>query len=833
MTTLRMAWRLFRRDLAAGELSVLLAALVLAVCAVSSVGFITDRAGRALHREANRLLGGDAVLRSDQTIAADVVALAEQFGLAHSETRNFRSMLGSQGAFRLAEIRALAPGYPLRGDYQLRSAGGGERIADGIPAPGTLWLTSAGASALGVAVGAKLKLGVGEFTLTALVSREPDAALDLFALGPRAFINLADLAATGLQQPGSRISQRLVVAGDNAAVARFVAALRPGLMRGQHLETIAEARPELRTALDRADRFLGLAALLSVVLAGIAVAMAARRHAARHIDGCALLRCLGASQRRILGMYLGELLWLGLIGSSLGVLLAWLIQALLGASLARLMGIDLPAAGALPVLAGYGLGAAMLLAFALPPVLALRRVAPLKVLRRDLDPAEPSAVLATLLGLAGTAVLLWWKAGSAALAAWMLAGIVVTLAILAALAAILIVLLRRIRKHLRGPLRYGLAHVGRRAAASAAEIAALGLGLMLILLLTLVRTDLITRWQQAIPADAPNRFVVNVQADQVQPVRDWLAAAGLPSPSLFPMVRARLLAVNGRALAAEDFAALGERGRRLAEREFNLSSATDYRTGDNRIVAGRWWSGSTSRAAELSVEQAFADALGWRLDDQIEFDIAGQRLSARISSLRAVDWGSFQPNFFVLASPGALDDYAASYIGAFHLPETAPALGDALVALFPNLSLIDVGAVLKQVADTALQVSIAVEYVFYFTVLAGLLVLLAAIGASQDQRRLEATTLRVLGASNQQLRRAQASEFVAIGILASVTAAFAASALAAVIATRVFDLPFAVNWPVALYGALAGILVITATGLVASRRVLAISPWDSIRGSND
>lgn len=828
MATARMAWRLLRRDFAAGEVWVLLAALVLAVCALSSVGFITDRAGRALQSEANRLLGGDAVLRSDQPLAAAVVSLAGQLGLQHSETRNFRSMLGYRTQFALAEIRALAPGYPLRGQYRLLAADGmHERRADGIPEPGTLWLSRAGASALGVGIGARLKLGYREFTLAALVSQEPDAALDVFSLGPRAFIHLADLPSTGLEQEGSRIGYRLVVAGDAAAVGRFVAAVQPGLSRGQHLETIAEARPELRSALDRADRFLGLSALLSVVLAAIAVAMAARRHAARHLDGCALLRCLGASQRRVLGIYLGELLWLGLIGSSIGVLLAFLIQLALGASLARLMGIGIPAAGWLPAFEGFAVGAAMLLAFALPPVLALRRVSPLGVLRRDLDRAEPSAWLATALGLLGMAALLWWKAGSAVLAAWLLLGIVTTLAMLALLAAILIAVLRRLRRHLRGPWRYGLAHVSRRAAASAAQIAALGLGLMLILLLTLLRTDLIARWQRAIPADAPDRFLVNVQADQVQPLRDWLSEHGVSAPSLFPMVRARLLAVNGQPLSAGDVAARGERARRLAEREFNLSSSADYRHSDNRIVAGQWWTVTAAGAAsgeveaELSVEQGLAETLGWRLDDRIEFDIAGQRLRARISSLRAVDWSSFQPNFFVLASPGSLDGYAASYIGAFRQPEAAPGLGNALVASFPNLSLIDVGAVLKQVADTVKQVAVAIEYVFYFTLLAGLLVLLAAISASQDERRLEAATLRVLGASNRQLRRAQATEFLAIGALAGVTAAIAASALAGIIAERVFELPWSMNWPVALIGAASGLSVITLTGLLASRRVLA------------
>lgn len=830
MRAMTMSWRLLRRDVASGEIRVLLAALVLAVTAVTAVGFITNRAERALALEANRLLGGDAVLRADQPIGPVPRAAAQSLGLNTSETWSFPSMLRHGEQLKLADIRALGSGYPLRGKYRLLAAdGGGEFDAAGIPERGEMWISRAGAQALGAKVGDTLKLGYSELRLSALVAQEPDAAMDYFNVAPRVIMNLLDLPASGLVQEGSRIGYRFVVAGDADAVSNFAASVKTDLGRGQRLETISDARPEIRSALERADRFLGLSALLSVVLSAIAVAMAARRHAARHLDGCAIMRCIGASQNRIVSIYVGELVWLGLIGSMAGVLLAFVLQSLVGHWLARVMGLDIPLAGWMPALQGLAVGATVLLAFAVPPVLALRRVSALRVLRRDLSMSEPSAWLAALAGLGGLGLLLWWKAGSATLATAMLLGISATLFALAALAALLILVLRAVRKGLRGPWRYGLANVSRRAVASATQIAALGLGLMVILLLTLVRSDLLDRWQRSFPADAPNRFIINAQPDQLQSVQTLLREGGVDNPVLYPMIRARLVEVNGKTVTGESFSANGERARRLAEREFNLSASATYRATDNKIVAGTWWPESGPAAPELSVEKGLADALGWKLDDRVAFDIAGRRFDARISNLREVDWESFQPNFFVVASPGALDDYSASYVTAIRLPATAPDLGTKLVAAFPNLSVIDIDAVIKQVRSTADQVAIAVEYVFYFTLVAGLLVLLAAVSATQDERLLEGSVMRVLGASARQLRLAHASEFAAIGLLAGATAAIAATIISGVIAEQVFDLPWSADWSMALIGAGVGMLAVTITGMLATRRVLSAPPSTTLR----
>ena len=830
MRIVRLAWRQLRRDLVSGDVRILLAALVLAVMAVSSVGFVTDRAERALALEANRLLGGDAVLRADAPITGALREAATAPGLKQTETLTFPSMIRAGDQLRLGDLKALGEGFPLRGSFRLLDpATGVESTAGSVPAPGTVWLSRAGADALGAKVGDRIGVGTSELLLAALVVQEPDAALDYFNTSPRVFLNLADIAATGLVQEGSRITYRLVVAGDATAVETFNATAREQLGRGQRLETAASARPEIRRALDRADRFLGLAALVSVVLAAVAVAMAARRHSARHLSGSAVMRCLGASQNTLVGIHAGELLMLGLMGSSIGIALAFGLQWLVADWLTDALKLSIPGAGWRPVLEGFGVGLTVLLAFGVPPVLALRRVPALRVLRRDLDPTEPSAWLVALAGFSGLALLLWWKAGSAELGTAMLLGIVATLAVLAGLAWVLIAGLRRVRSRLRGPWRYGLANVSRRAAASIAQVSALGLGLMALLLLTFVRTDLLDRWRNALPEDAPNRFIINVQPDQVAPVLAFLTAQGVAEPELYPMIRARLLDVNGLAVDAESLGdQQGGRARRMAEREFNLSTAESLRK-DNEVTAGEFWTGKVPAETELSVEEEFAATLGWKLGDKVTFDIAGSPYTGRITSLRKIDWESFRPNFFVIGSPGSLDAFSGSHITAVNVPAERTRFTNELVGQFPNLSVVDIDAVLDQVRGTVEQVSTVVEAVFYFSLAAGVLVLLAAVSASQDERLLEGGVMRVLGGSRSQLRWAQVSEFSAIGLLSGVVAAIAATVLAGVVAKQAFDLPWSPDPALALTGAAIGTVAALLAGLLATRRVLDAPPSVTLR----
>lgn len=829
MKIIRLAWRQTWRDLAAGEIRLMLMALVLAVMAVTAVGLITDRAQLGLQQEANRLLGGDAGLRADTPINPDVAASAKKLNLDVAQTAMFPSMVQAGEAVSLADIRAIDGQYPLRGEFRIRRANS-TRIENvqGGPVPGTTWLSEDAARKLKARTGQTIGVGDLKLVYAATMIQEPDAALDYFNVSPRIFIARDDLAKTGLVQDGSRIGYRLVVAGNSADVKTFVALTKKNLERGQRLETSDDARPEVRLALDRAGRFLGIAALVSLILAAVAVALAARRHSARHLDGSAVMRCLGASQSTIAGLQLGELFFLGMVGSSIGIALAWLLQMAVGAWLSDAMGVVLPQPGLQPVFAGYAIGFTVLIAFAVPPILALRKVPALRVLRRDVPLTEPSAWVVGLLGLAGLGGLLWWKADSATLATIILGGIGITAFVLAAIAWLLLRWLKRVRKTLRGPWRYGLANLSRHEGMTLAQVSAMGLGLMALLLLTFVRTDLLSRWQQTLPVDAPNRFVINVQSDQVAGVEKFISREGLKAASLFPMVRARLQEVNGKKVTGADYEAEGMRTQRLAEREFNLSSMAVFGE-DNKLVAGKYWSADHVGDIEMSVEEEFAAALSWKIGDVVSFDVAGQKLTAKITSLRKVEWGSFKPNFFVVISPGGLEGFSASYISAMHVPMEKQKAMDNLVREYPNLSVIDVDAVLKQVRSTIDQVTRVVESVFYFSLLAGLLVLLAAVQASQDDRMREAGVMRVLGASQKQLRLAQATEFASLGLLSGLVASISASVITSLISEQVFNLPWTFEYSLIAYGIIGGCSLALVAGLWATRKVTRVPPMETLR----
>jgi len=830
----RLAWRQALRDLAAGEVRLLIAALALAVAAVTTISFLTDRAERALALEANRLLGGDAVLRADAPLAPALRALADRPGLTAVDTVEFPSMLRVADRFRLGELRAVGREFPLRGSFVISDEAGRRELAEGPPT-GVVWMTRAGANTLGAKLGDPITLGASTLRLAALIEQEPDGALDYFNVAPKVVMNLDDLAATGLVQPGSRIAYRLVVAGTPDAVEAFSAEARDALGRGQRLETASEGRPEVRRALDRAGRFLGLATLVSVILAAIAVAMAARRHSARHLDACAVMRCLGASQRTIVIVQVGALMLLGLLGSTIGVALAWALSFAIGEWLGSALGIAVPSASLVPVISGYAVGFVVLLAFAVPPVLALRGVPALRVLRRDLDVRSPGALALTALALGGFGALLWWQAKSPELAGAMLGGLVVTFAILAALAYALVRGVDLLRPRLRGPWRYGLANISRRAATTVAQVSALGLGLMALLLLVFVRTDLLERWREALPADAPNRFIVNVQPAQIEPLRAFLESEGIQNPEIFPMIRGRWIEKNGAPMNAQALPEGDGRARRLAEREFNLSSA-DTLDDSNTILEGQFWEapsaatpGASPAPVEFSVEQGLAQSLGWSLGDRVAFDIAGSRLEGEVTSIREVKWESVRPNFFVLVSPGALEGLQGSAITAIHLPPGRDDFTRALLDRFANLSVIDVDAILNQVRSTVDQVSTVVEAVFLVALLAGALVLLAAVGASQDERLREGAVMRVLGGSRRQLRLAQAGEFAALGLISGLVAAIASTVLAGVVAVQVLELPWTPDPRLAATGAVVGIIVALLAGLWATRRILDAPPSVTLR----
>lgn len=821
------------RDWRAGELRVLVFALVVAVGGMTTVGFFADRVQVALSRQGNQLLGADLIIFSDHPLAPHYAEEAKRRNLSISSAVKFPSMTAKGEESLLTEIKAVAEDYPLRGELRISEDFGNgappaERathIANRIPTPGTVWVDEKLMIGLSLKRGDEIEVGASRFAVDALITQEPDYSIGFLNLRPRVLINEVDLPATGLIQQGSRIGYRLLVSGDSGNVEEFRKWAEQRLMLGEKIEGIRDARPEIRSALERAEKFLSLTALASVVLAAAAAALAVRRFTQRHLDGCAVMRCLGASQGAMLRLYLYHFLILGFVASSLGCLLGFVAQQVLTHWLSGLVEAELPWPTVWPGVHGVLTGMVLLLGFALPPLLSLRSVSALRVMRRDIG-LPPQGLAGYGLGLGVLALLFLWKAGDMRLGASVIGGFIVAIAVFGVLGFLLMRMLAHIRNQAGGAWRYGLASIRRRAAASVLQAVALGLGLMALLALTLIRDDLLRNWRTSLPPDAPNHFLVNIQEDQLEPLAVFFKEHGIQPPRVFPMVRGRLTEINGKTIASEDYADI--RAKRLVEREFNLSWASEMQS-DNQIVKGRWWKPEDRGKEEISIEEDIAKTIGIHVGDTLTYDIAGSVFSAEVTSLRKVNWDSFRVNFFVVTPPGVLEQYATSYVTSFYLPSLHVELTNQLVKEFPNLLVLDVAAILTQVQRMIEQVTKAVEFVFLFTLLAGLAVLYAAIVSTQDERIQEAAIFRTLGARRRQLARAWAAEFAILGGLAGFFAAAGASALGYVVAEYALNLTYTFNSWIWLIGIGAGAAGVTLAGLLGTRAALSTPPLMTLR----
>jgi putative ABC transport system permease protein len=837
MKSLSFAFRMLRRDARAGELRLLAAALVVAVAALTAVGFFADRVRQALEREANQMLGADLLLIADHSWPPATIAEAQARGLRVVETRTFPSMVtigeGEGVRAQLAEIKAVGAGYPLRGALRIAPALNlPDAPATGVPLPGTIWVDERLASALAANVGDQIAVGRHFLRIDAVLTLEPDRGINFFSVAPRLLMNLADLEATGLIQVGSRVGYRLLLAGEPPAVQGFQRAIEAKLARGERIEDAQNARPEIRTALDRAQKFLGLSSLLTVVLAAVAVALAARRYMQRHLDPCAVMRCLGATQGFLLCIYLGQFALLGLLAALLGCALGYLAHFALHAWLAQLLATPLPPPTLLPALQGVAVGMLLLFGFAVPPLLQLKRVPTLRVLRRELGGSQPGLLGGYLLGLLALAGLMFWVAGEVQLGAWVVGCFTAALIVFAVFARLVIFLAARLRSGVGATSgfgwRYGLASLERRSVASVVQIVALALGFMALLLLTVTRGDLLDAWRRATPPDAPNRFVVNIQPEQLSAVRDLFLSEGL-SPELAPMVRGRLTRVNGVEVSATNYE--DDRAKRLVDREFNLSWRSDLPYG-NRTTAGRWFSPADRGRGVASVEDGLAKTLGLSVGDKMEFTIAGEKVDMEVVGLRKLDWDTMRVNFFILTPPAVLEPYPSSWITSFYLPVGKADFINRLIREFPNLTVVDVAAIVRQLRSIMDQVAQAVQFVFLFTLAAGIIVLYAALASAAEERRYELAVMRALGARRDQLRRALLAEFAVVGGLAGLIAALGALVVGQFLARNAFQFEVAINFWLPFAAMLGGAVLVTGAGWFAAVRLLRVAPLETLRAGS-
>ncbi len=820
---------MLRRDWRAGERYILTLALIIAVSGMSAVGFFADRVDKTLSQESSQLLGADLLITSPRPLPEHYVLEAQRYGLNTATVTQFPSMVSDGDTNQLVMIKAVTDGYPLRGKLYLSGTQDKpeEHVATQVPNPGTLWVDKKLLAYMDLKRGDILEVGASQFTTDALIMREPDHSVSFVHMAPRVMMNEADLSATGLIQKGSRITYQLLIAGDYSTVAAYRDWAEKKTTATERIEGIRDARPEIRSALERAEKFLNLAALTSVILAAAAIALAIRRFILRHLDSCAIMRSMGASQYGLFFLYLSYFIVLGIITSIAGCLLGYAAQEILTAWLSALADTTMPLPNWIPAIQSSLINIVLLLGFAIPPILNLCSVPALRVIRRDIGLPNTSSITGYLLGLAALSLLFLWKAGNLQLGFYTIIGFLMAVAIFSLIGWLLVRLLSGLRHQVGSAWRYGIANIHRRTVSSIIQIVSLGFGFMALLVLTLVQRDLIEDWQTTLPSQAPNHFLMNIQSDQLPLLEDFFGQATIESPSFFPIVRGRLVEINDQKITPESYS--DPHAASHPRRDFNLSWSTELPS-DNELVQGNWWHArQDSSESFLSLEAGIANTLGVKLGDRMTFDIAGNLFFATIVNLRHVEWDSFRVNFFVIASPGILEDYPRSYITSFHVPPTEMHMMHELVKTFPNILVVDVAAIVKQVQAMIQQVSHAVEFVFLFTLLAGFAVLYAAIEATQDERIYEAAIFRTLGAKRKQLTRAWMSEFIILGSLAGLFAATGASLLGYAIGSHVLHLAYTFNPWIWATGIFIGIASMLAVGMFGTRVTLTTPPILTLR----
>jgi len=817
-----LALRQLLRDARAGELRVLFFALLIAVAASTAIGYFGARLNDAMLLRATEFLGADLVLRGSAPAEPEQVKAGEQLQLQHARVVEFSSVVATDDNLQLTSVKAADDSYPLRGELRSAAAPYQPEQPGPGPQPGEAWAEARLFAALDLQIGDQIEVGNKPLRLTRALTYEPDRVGDFYSLTPRVLMHLDDLEATGVVQPGSRVSYRELWRGSPEQLGAYEERIKADLQPHQRIETAKDGNRQIGGALGRAERYLNLASLAAVLLAGVAVALSAARFAARRFDASALLRCLGLSRREALMLYSLQLAYLGLFASTVGALLGWAAQHGLFFLLRELVVSEVPPATLWPALAGIATGLVALAGFALPPLAALGRVPPLRVLRRDMLPIPPSSWLVYGAAVIALGVIMWRLSLDLKITLALLGGGLLATAILGGL---LLLALKGLRRALSGASltwRLGLGQLLRHPLAAAGQSLAFGLILLAMALIGLLRGELLDTWQNQLPDDAPNHFVLNVLPADRDAFAARIEALSDHVAPLYPVVPGRLVAINGepvRQLVSKE-----SQGERAIRRDLSLTWAQEL-PADNRLTAGQWWPPARGELPGVSVEAELAESLQVQLGDRLSFTIGGLTRDVNVTSLREVNWDSFQPNFYMIFEPQTLEDIPATYMTSFHLPEGKDRELVQLARDFPSATILQVEALLSQLRSILSQVSLAVEYVLMFVLAAGLAVLFAGLQATLDERIRQGALLRALGAERPLLIRARRAEFGVLGAASGVLAALGCELVSALLYHFVFDLRWQPH-PWLLLLPLIGALLVGAAGVLGTRRALNASPLD-------
>ena len=813
-----------RQDLRSKELKWLLVALIISVSALTSVSFLADRMHRAFEFDARQLLASDLLIAADQPLPAQLIEEAQSRQLRIAQTVVFPSMATAGEHSKLASLKAVSPEYPLRGSLQVEQVN--SQAPTLSPVSGTVFVEPALLTNLHTKVGDSLRLGDRQFLISGVLTRELDRGAAFMNFAPRVMMSLDDLKSTGLISLGSRVTYRLLLAGSDNQIAAYQQwanrYIETQNFRGLRIETLENAQPTMRKTLEKAEQFLSLIALLTAMIAAVAIGLSARRYMVGQADACAALKCFGATRAVILKKQIKTLLTLGVVAAIVGSTLGYLVQEVLTGLLGNLLLGNLPSISIGPILWSILFTWVLLFGFAGPPLLGLANVSPMRLIRKEFELATLATAWVALLAITTCAFLIWVAARDWKLALWVGLSFAGAIVIFSAAARGVLWLLSKINPQ-NFALRFTITAMGRRAGFAVMQITALGIAMMAILMILLLRQDLLNAWQGNIPVDAPNRFMINIQGDQKVGITQTLEAGGVSKPDFSPMVRGRLVELNGRDISSADYSE--ENAKRLIDREFNLSY-TDQLPLGNRIVSGKWISGDSP---QVSIETGIAKTLKLKLGDQMTFEVAGEKISAPITSLRKLDWGSMRVNFFVIMPPSQLSALPQSWITSYYQNPNKETLDFQLSQAYPNLTLVDVSASLKQIQDVLNKLSAALGLLFAFTIVAAILVLIAAIAATQDERYRNAALLKAMGASRAVLTQIARIELLVIGFTAGLLAGIASGLAAWALGRFVMEIEFNAFAQAILMGVSFGVIASMAAGYRFQNRIQGATAIECLR----
>src|SRR5471030_1321129 len=823
-----LAIRQLLRDARAGELRVLFFALLVAVAASTAIGYFGARLNGAMMLRATEFLGADLLLEGSSPARPEQIKSGTELGLEHAQVVEFSSVIATDKGIQLSSIKAADDVYPLRGELKSAPTPFAPEVSGGGPKPGEAWVEARLLTALDLKIGDSIDVGMKTLKLSRVLTYEPDRAGNFYSLTPRVLINLSDLTATGVVQPGSRVSYRELWRGNAQSLETYRQLVKPGLAANQRLQDARDGNRQIGGALGKAERYLNMASLVAVLLSGVAVALSATRFAMRRFDASALLRCLGLSRRETMLLFSLQLTVLGLLASLSGALLGWLAQLGLFALLHDLLPTDVPPGGLLPAIAGIGTGLVALAGFALPPLAALGRVPPLRVLRRDMLPIPSSTWMVYGAALFALGLIMWRLSLDLVLTFALLGGGVVAALILGGLLLLLLQSLRRLLARATLPWRLGLGQLLRHPLAAAGQSLAFGLILMSMGLIALLRGELLDTWQNQLPKDAPNYFALNILPNDKDNFAERISHLSSHSAPIYPVIPGRLMSINGDPV--NKFVTKDSRGENATQRDLSLTWAADMPEG-NTLTAGSWWSSEPPAANAIpgvSVEAKLADSLRLKVGDRMSFIVGGLTREATVTSLRTVNWDTFQPNFFMIFQPGTLKDLPTTYLTSFYL---APGNDKQIVELaraFPAVTILQVEALLEQLRSILGQVTLAVQYVLLFVLAAGLAVLFSGLQATLEERIRQGALLRALGAERKLLVKARRIEFGLLGAVSGLLAALGTELVSWVLYRFAFDLPWHLH-PWLLLLPLIGAVMVGGAGVFGTRRALNVSPLTVLR----